>query len=303
VEAGLRIDVDTLRGTKLGVARLCQLLARHRVRASFFFSVGPDNMGRHLWRLARPAFAWKMLRTRAARLYGWDILWRGTFWPGPVIGQRLAPVIRATADAGHEVGLHAWDHYQWQAHLDSMEGPAIRRCLERGVDVLTGILGRPPTCSAAPAWRCDDRVLREKARLPFAYNSDCRGQSPFYPVVDGTVLSQPQVPVTLPTYDERIGRDGVTEDNYNDSLLSLIRPDRLNVLTIHAEVEGMACMGMFDAFLQKAQSRGVAFVPLGTVLASAPMIGHGTLIRRETPGREGWLAYQAPLDAPKRPEP
>ncbi len=294
MKVGLRIDVDTFRGTRLGVPNLRRLLARHSIGATFFFTVGPDNMGRHLWRLIRPAFLVKMLRTNAASLYGWDILLRGTFWPGPVIGEKLGGVIRATADAGHEVGFHAWDHHAWQARIDSMTAPDLHDALERGVNLLAKILGQAPVCSAAASWKCNDMTLLEKSRYPFAYNSDCRGESVFFPVVDGKELPQPQIPVTLPTYDEVVGRNGVTPGNFNDHLLGLLKRDGLNVLTVHAESEGIACLSMFDDFLRKAKARGAEFVPLGRLLSDGEKPGRGRIVPGEVPGREGWVARQEP---------
>ena len=297
MKIGLRIDVDTFRGTKVGVPNLCRLLAENGVRGSFFFSVGPDNMGRNLWRLARPAFLWKMLRTNAPRLYGWDILLRGAFWPGPQIARKLGDVIRAAADAGHEVGLHAWDHHAWQAHIDTMDQEAIRRHLTMGVESLERLLGRAPSCSAAPAWKCSDTVLSVKAEFPFTYNSDCRGESVFVPLVAGRPISQPQVPVSLPTYDEVVGRNGVSDANYNTYILSLVATGNLNVLTIHAEAEGITGLAMFDCFVKGAASRGASLVPLGDLLSDAPDPGHGVVVPGKIPGRDGWVACQVPAEA------
>jgi undecaprenyl phosphate-alpha-L-ara4FN deformylase len=299
MKIGLRIDVDTFRGTRVGVPNLCSILADHSVMASFFFSVGPDNMGRHLWRLIRPAFFRKMLRTKASSLYGWDILFKGTLWPGPVIGEKLGNIIRSVSDAGHEVGLHAWDHHAWQAHIDTMGSDAIRRSLNRGVELLTRILGRLPTCSAVPGWKCNDLVLREKTRFFFDYNSDCRGESIFRPLVYGNELPQPQIPVTLPTYDEVIGYNGISSSNYNDYMLSLIRPEKLNVLTVHAEVEGLACLEMFERFVNMAQSKGASFVPLGSFLVDRRPVGRATIVAKEIHGRDGWVSCQAPYEVCK----
>jgi undecaprenyl phosphate-alpha-L-ara4FN deformylase len=291
MELGLRVDVDTLDGTREGVPNLCRLLRRKGIRASFFFSVGPDNMGRHVWRLLRPLFLIKMLRSRAASLYGWRILLRGTFWPGPDIGAKAAPMIRMAADEGHEIGLHAWDHHAWQARIAGMDARGVRRTLRRGFDRLSSIIGRPPVCSAVPAWRCTPTVLAEKERFPFSYNSDCRGRRIFFPTVDGVPLSQPQIPVTLPTYDEVIGRGGVRNDNYNDFLLSRISPEGLNVLTIHAEVEGGACQALFAAFIDMAAARGIRLTALGDLLETAT-IEAGEMHSGVIAGREGWVSCQ-----------
>jgi len=286
----LRIDVDTFRGTRDGVPALCRILSEFSVQATFFFSVGPDNMGRHLWRLVHPEFFVKMLRSHAASLYGWDILLRGTLWPGPVIGRALKNNIRDAAADGHEIGLHAWDHYLWQARIDTLTGETIRRQLQRGVEALAEIV--QPVCSAAPGWKCTDHVLVEKERFPFAYNSDCRGTSVFRPVVDGRPLAQPQVPVSLPTYDEVIGRNGITRETYNDFLLSRIHPQQLNVLTIHAEAEGISCRTMFRDFVEKALSQGHTFTTLGGISRDVSSIPTGVMVKGQIEGREGWVAVK-----------
>ena len=288
---GLRVDVDTFRGTRDGVPCLLALLRSYDVRATFFFSVGPDNMGRHVLRLLRPAFARKMLRSKAPSLYGWDILLRGTLWPGPEIGRHLGPVMRRAADLGHEVGLHAWDHHAWQVHLPEMDVAAIREALARGLDGLQRALGVAPRCCAAPGWQCDDRVLLEQNAFGFDYASDCRGTGVFRPMVGGTACT-PQIPTTLPTYDELIGTDGVSRDTYNRTLLSLVRPGALNVLAVHAEVEGGACAALFEEFLSTAREIGVSLCPLGELLPAPTAIPAGRVGRGEVPGREGWVCLQ-----------
>jgi undecaprenyl phosphate-alpha-L-ara4FN deformylase len=290
ITVGLRIDVDTFRGTRDGVPALIDILQRHNVRASFFMSVGPDNMGRNLWRLLKPAFLHKMLRSKAASLYGWDILLRGTAWPGPIIGDRLRAQVRLPFDAGHEMGLHAWDHFSWQAHIDRYSPTILEQHISRGFEKLGEINGTAPTCSAAAGWRCNEATLLEKEKFKFAYNSDCRGDSLFLPVVDGRVLTQ-QIPVTLPTYDEVIGNPGVNLDNFNEHILQQLRPDQLNVYTIHAEVEGIVLRQQFENLLQLAEARGITFKPLGELITK-PVTQKCAWTKEALPGREGWLAHQ-----------
>ena len=293
IAAGLRIDVDTLRGTRDGVPRLLDALDEAGVHATFFFSVGPDNMGRHLWRLVRPRFLWKMLRSRAASLYGWDILLAGTAWPGRPIGREYGHLMREARRRGHEVGLHAWDHHAWQCNAGRWDARELAVDIERGVKTLQDILGAAVECSAAAGWRADQRVIEAKEAFGFRYNSDCRGHSLFRPRLADGHLGAPQVPVDLPTYDE-VARPGFSEAAYTDTLLGRMRPGALNVYTVHAEVEGIALAEEFRRLLREARAQGIGFGPLGALLpADTRQLPAGALRRGEIPGREGWLGVQA----------
>ena len=293
MKLGLKIDVDTYRGTREGVLPLLRALDEAGARGSFFFSVGPDNMGRHLWRLLKPQFLAKVLRSGGASLYGWDILLRGTLWPGSQIGRALGDIIKQVAAAQHEAGLHAWDHHAWQARMERGGADFQARQLQLGNDALAQLIGRAPDCSAAPGWKCNDATLLEKEKFPYRYNSDVRGTSLFRPIVGGRTLAQPQLPTTLPTYDEVIGRNGLTNAGYNAWLLKQLKPGGLNVLTIHAEVEGIACHDMFREFLREVKQRGWEIVPLGALLPADPAtLPDGRVVPFVQPGREGWIAAQ-----------
>lgn len=290
-QVGLRVDVDTLRGTRVGVPELVRIFAAHDISASFFFSVGPDNMGRHLWRLLRPAFFVKMLRTKAASLYGWDILLKGTLWPGPLIGKHCAGEIRSAAIAGHEIGLHAWDHHRWQRRLAEMPAEEIQKTIQRGFGELTRICGRAPVCFAAPAWQLTPEAETVLEAFPFDYVSTTRGEGIFRPVCGDRLLGKIEVATNLPTYDESVGH--VCEpEAFNDMLLQQIGENRFNVLTIHAEVEGIVCSDMFREFLAKAKAQDIQFVTLGSLIPGDSPVPSGRRVRGTIPGREGWITLK-----------
>ncbi len=295
MKIALRIDVDTLRGTREGVPALLSVLARRGIRATWFCATGPDNMGRHVWRLLRPAFAVKMLRSRAASLYGWDILLRGTFWPGPRIAHRCAASLRDLVRDGHELGYHAWDHHAWQSRVQKWSEAEVTAELEKGMAALAEAAGAPATCTAAPGWRCTQAALLAKETLGLRFHSDCRGSRLFRPVVNDRILQHVQTPVTLPTYDELIGRNGVTPETYNRALMDCLKPNDLNVLTIHAEVEGMMCSALFEDFLEQTLTAGWEYITLGSVVVQSKTVPEGEMTHGSVPGREGWVAVQADM--------
>src|SRR4029078_9029608 len=110
----LKVDVDTLRGTREGVPSLAVLLKKHAAAATFLFSLGPDHTGRAIKRAFRRGFIGKGRRTSRTRHYGLRTLLYGTLVPGPHIGSGCAEILRGIDRRGFEVGVHTYDRVKWQ---------------------------------------------------------------------------------------------------------------------------------------------------------------------------------------------
>lgn len=258
----LKVDVDTYIGTRDGVPALLEIFRRFGIRATFYFSMGPDNSGKAIRRVfTRKGFLAKMIRTRAPSVYGLRTLLYGTLLPPPMIGARCREVIRQTESAGHEVGIHCWDHVKWHDLLPWMPKPTVAMELGQACALYEETLGHRPRTVAAPGWTVSSDSLEVQDALLLDYCSDSRGTAPFYPVWEGRRFRTLQIPTTLPTTDELLGENGITAETLNDHYLSLVRPG-LNVLTIHAELEGKATAHLFTDLLARLTAQNVRFVTL-----------------------------------------
>jgi undecaprenyl phosphate-alpha-L-ara4FN deformylase len=294
----LKVDVDTDRGTLEGVPRLADLFQRLDVPATFLFSLGPDHTGRAVKRAFRRGFMGKVRRTSVLKHYGLKTLLYGTVLPGPHIGRRRAGVMQAIGNQGFEVGVHTYNHIKWQDYVARQDESWTRRELTLARDEFERIFSRAPTVHGAAGWQINPHVPGLEQELGFRYASDGRGTGPFIPLANGVQVNVPQMPTTLPTLDELIGRTDLEGKDPVDHLLSLTdaHPDRDQVYTLHAELEGNTYLADFERLLRRWRDRGAKLIDLAkyaSILATAEL-PRCEMVEGTVEGRSGLLAVQGP---------
>jgi undecaprenyl phosphate-alpha-L-ara4FN deformylase len=299
VKLALKIDVDTYRGTREGVPRLVEVLQRHDAGATFLFALGPDHTGRAIKRAFRPGFAKKVSRTSVFEHYGLKTLLYGTLLPGPDIGRLCADILRKVRDAGFETGIHTWDHVRWQDGVAQADAAWTLREMQQAQTRYEAIFGEPARTHGAAGWQMNAHAWRLTQRMGFDYCSDTRGTHPFVPIHRAEIIACPQLPTTLPTLDELIGLDGLTPARVAAHVLGLTGepPVNVHVYTLHAELEGMKLLPVFEQLLEGWKDQGYELVSLrdyfdGLEMKSLPRhtVAPGTI-----PGRSGTLALQGPV--------
>lgn len=268
----LKIDVSTYRGTRDGVPRLVALLLRHQVQASFFFTLGKDSTGRNITHIFRTGFLSKASRISAWRHYGIKTLLYGILLPAPDIGQKCADIMRSVRDTGFEVGIRCFYLKRWKDQVARKDMEWTKREMQRAVDRFIEIFGTPCKSFASAGWQLNRHVLRLTQQFGFTYSSDTRGTHPFIPTWNAEIIACPQLPTTLPTLDELINRDGITQDNVVEHLLQLTQnpPPSGHVFTLQAEFEGGKWLPVFEQLVEGWKAQGYDVVSLQQYAQNLP---------------------------------
>jgi hypothetical protein len=185
------------------------------------------------------------------------------------------------------------------------------------------VFGFAPASHAAAGWQINAHGLELEREYGLKFASDTRGRTPFWPLLPGGGKSCLQLPTSLPTFDELLGRDGIDESNIAQYVFERSRADAgagntlagsalagdtpagtpgggdVQVFTLHAELEGMRLLDAFDDLLRRWRAAGARMGGMGELHAA---IEHRPLPSApvqmgEVAGRAGRLAVQAPIEA------
>ncbi len=297
----LKVDVETLRGTRVGVPNLIALFQKKGVCATFLFSVGPDNTGKAIKQIFRPGFASKMRRSNYARQYGVPSVFYGTLMPAPDIGRQASDSMRAARDAGFECGLHSWDRVRWQDHVMQASLDWTESQMAFATSRFKEIFESAPKVHGAAGWQMSPHALRCTQQFGFSVCSDSRGTFPHFPLVKGEPVRVAQFPTTLPTLDEILSLPKMSARHVPAHLLSQTESHRHDhIFTLHAEREGVAHLDTLETLIDGWQQQGYELCALETLVAATDVrtLPYCEAQWADVPGRRGHVLTQGKVVVP-----
>ncbi|AKH19565.1 hypothetical protein AAY24_03435 [Sedimenticola thiotaurini] len=269
MRVALRIEVGSEKGAREGVPALLRLLDEHQVKATFFFSLGPDY--------SRYPFGDQIPRLVRRHL------------PAPLISKRCRSNLLAVADAGHDIGIASYTASDWHQDVAFQSADWTYSELAFACEAFTDLFGKAPHCFAALGWQVNPHLFSEEEELGFDFASDVRGQHIFLPESQGVSSNCPQIPTTLPTLDELLAQEGIDEENLHQYLYAACQRIMPNgeVFSLSAEREGIELLEVFERLLVMWKGGQWEIKSLGELynsIADAPLkrhlVGWGTVYGR-----------------------
>ena len=232
----LKVDVSSCQGAEQGVYNLLELLQQYDVKASFFFSTS----------LAPGSSGIFHALSRAREVFGKASRFEETA-PSPALSRAVLAVL----EAGHDAGVSARDSDAWIKHAAFAGEDWTRLQLALAMDTMQQIIGQAPMMFGAAGWQVNSHLMAQEEKLGFSFASDTRGKYPYYPVLQNVRSNCPQIPTTLPTLSEMLGRAGIDASNVHEYLYSESRYvlPQGHVYSAQANLEGIEHLDIMEKLL------------------------------------------------------
>ncbi|MFC1824272.1 polysaccharide deacetylase family protein [Thermodesulfobacteriota bacterium] len=294
---GIRVDIDFEIGLTKGVPFLLNFFKRMDLQATFFVTMGSDGFRHSRKRLNSKNYLRRVSSFGIMNIisrFGLPYLTKQFIGLSGKVGVSHPEILNEIIQRGHDIGAHGYDHYWWAENVYTAEERLIKRDMENGVQALKSAIGSETESWASPNWRCSKHSLKIIDEYDFMYGADCRGESPFFPQIDGWQAKKIQLPISLSCLHEVKQALGTgNRDKIINCLMAQLK-DRYNLLCIHGYYEGILERKMFMEFIEKAKGEGFRFVPMKTLFEGLEKkeVPVCEIIRKELPGGRGQVSCQ-----------
>ena len=105
-------------------------------------------------------------------------------------GRIGSKVVQRLRDAGHETGIHCWDHVRWQDFVAGEDADWTEREMDLAFRRFEEIFREKARVWGAAGWQTNRHAAWLQERT-CDYASDTRGRHPFRPTWDGAAIGCP----------------------------------------------------------------------------------------------------------------
>jgi undecaprenyl phosphate-alpha-L-ara4FN deformylase len=236
----LRVDLESQKGISQGLPLLLDLLAKHKLKASFYLTMGGES---NIFELLRYRGNVPNAGERSLKVFTFLEKLRMALLPRDFVKHNLA-VLKRIISEGHELGIHGWKHRRWTRGLEKID---VENELKLAIDKYVLMFGRQPDSFCSPAFRTNQNVVDSLDTNKIRIVSDYFGDKPSK--IKNTKIIN--VPVTIkgeantPIIENKVTA-GFSDDEIFDYLVSEVKKKELSVMYLHGMYECIEKINLLD---------------------------------------------------------
>ncbi|WP_348944515.1 hypothetical protein ABHF33_13985 [Chitinibacter sp. FCG-7] len=290
----LKIDVDNTQAMQTGLPAIVDILRARNVGATFFWSLGLEKNGRFLM----PAYGLRrmpgMSNLPLKHRFGFAPLLLGSLRPAKSLAKQAAAVLSELSDAQFEHAVRPACRHLWQARISEQSAEETREQYQQTLQAFERLTEKKPIAHAAHGWQMNRAAFRLSQLNQLSFASDCRGFSPFWPVVEGEYVRCLQIPVTLPMLEELLPLQSADEAVQSLLQTTAAATTDLHVFNIAADFD-VQYSEQLAALLDGWIAQGYQLVSLGGLKNSLDLqaVPYHHVGQAQVSGRVGLLSVQA----------